>query len=232
MTDFKPNFSKAYIAANELLVSGEGIDSFPFSIKDCIIKNTDINTCSYNKAKNKYGIDISVWGSESAIIQEYQGQSIIFYNSNNSKPHVVFSMAHELGHHQLDHCANLEIDDPLYKKQEIEANYFAAQLLMPDQIINVMKYRGKKITISFLKETFGVSDEAAKRRIEALSKLNSAFKKKEEKEYDDIIELRYKGFVDAIAPEEESFCSLEDELIRQSERDFWNSYRNQRGWLN
>lgn len=215
-----PDFSKAYIAANELLATGKELDTFPFLIKPFIKANTDVALCSFEKAKSKYNANIRAWGSESAVLQEYQGQSIIFYNKQKTGNHIRFSCCHELGHFILGHKMNLDPKSDLYQKQEIETNYFAAQLLMPEQILIECRKRGKSITPDFLISNFEVSSLAADKRLTTLSKIQPEWHKYKEKEYDDIILMRFAEFINTIAPKPiDYFFSDEDE--RQRERDTW-----------
>lgn len=76
-----------------------------------------------------------VFQSDSAVIQEINGIYTIYYNENKPNTHNRFSIAREWGHYELGHdfdagCKNMY----LYRKQEIAANRFAAQLLMPMRI--------------------------------------------------------------------------------------------------
>lgn len=220
MTSSNPDFSKAYIAANELLATGKELDTFPFLIKPFIKANTDVALCSFEKAKRRHNANIRAWGSESAVLQEYQGQTIIFYNKENTGKHIRFSCCHELGHYILGHEMNLNPESALYKKQEIEANYFAAQLLMPEQILIECRNRGKSVTPDFLISNFEVSTPAADNRLKTLSKIQPEWRRYKEKEYDDIILMRFAGFIDSIAPKPIDYL-FSDEDERQRERDTW-----------
>lgn len=215
-----PDFSKAYVAANELLATGKELDTFPFLIKPFIKANTDVALCSFEKAKSKFNANIHAWGSESAVLQEYQGQSIIFYNKEKTGNHIRFSCCHELGHYILGHKMNLDPNSDLYKKQEIETNYFAAQLLMPEQILIECRKRSKSITPDFLINHFEVSPIAADKRLTTLSKIQPEWRRNIEKEYDDIILLRFAKFIDSIAPKPIDYL-FSDEEERQQERDTW-----------
>ena len=215
-----PDFSRAYIAANELLATGKELDTFPFLIKPFIKANTDVALCSFEKAKSKFNANIRAWGSESAVLQEYQGQSIIFYNKAKTGNHIRFSCCHELGHYILGHEMNLNPESALYKKQEIEANYFAAQLLMPEQILIECRKRGKSIAPDFLISNFEVSSPAADNRLTTLSNFQPEWHRYKEKVYDDIILLRFSEFIDTIAPKPIDYL-FSDEEERQRERDTW-----------
>jgi Zn-dependent peptidase ImmA (M78 family) len=212
----KPDFKKAYLLANEILVRSTIIDTFPFSITKMINELTDIQCRSFEKAK-KYSIDIEDFGSESSILTEYRGKLIIFYNQLDMNERIRFSMLHEIGHYLLGHNLVTNNKD-LYNKQEIETNCFAAQILMPEQVLRELRKRGRTIDINLLVNAFKVSREAAYKRIETMNKINSDIRSKEEKEYDDIILVKYKSFLDSIIPENNWF---DDEYERQKERDSW-----------
>ena len=71
------------------------------------------------------------------------GEKIIFSNSSQILSREIFTVAHEIGHHKLHLC---ERENPIIKdddfndrnENEIEANYFAACLLMPYE--KMLKY--------------------------------------------------------------------------------------------
>ena len=177
---YKPDFEKAYVTANNILVSSSEFGDFPVRTKKLIEGNSNIKCCSYKKAKKYNGLNIEDLGSKSAVLTSIEDKHIIFYNESNLKARVRFSMLHEYGHYNLD-----VTDEELYQKYEIETNYFTAQLLMPEQVLREIQNRGKKITKNLLIELFGVSNEAAEKRINTLNKnLRLTL---EEKLFDDII---------------------------------------------
>lgn len=216
--DKKPDFEKAYVKANEILVRSSVISDFPFSPKDLIKELSKIRCRSYKKA-TKYGIDMTDFGSESAVIIKYGHDSIVFYDETKPETHTNFSMLHEFGHDQLGHSFQRKKVE-IYGKYEVETNYFSAQLLMPEQLIRELQRRGMRIDIDFLMKTFGVSKQAATKRIETLAKTNSEWYSRAQKEYDDIILFKYAEFVNAICPNKNTI-SYEDELLLQEERNSW-----------
>ena len=90
----KPDFSRAYSKANEILVKSSAIQTFPFSPKDLVKEQTQIVCRSFKKAR-KYGVDIAAFGSESAIIMNFQGKKIIFYDETKPDTHNCFSMVYQ-----------------------------------------------------------------------------------------------------------------------------------------
>ena len=219
MTTFKkPNFSSAYTKANEILVSSSVISTFPFSPKDLVKEKSAIPCRTYAKARS-YGVDIEAFGSESAIIMELGGRRIIFYDESKPMPHVKYSILHEFGHDQNGHDLGTTDPDTCHR-YEIETNFFAAQLLMPEQVLRELATRGVKIDKRFLMEHFEVSETAAQKRIDTLAKTNTEWRSRAEKEYDDVILWKFSAFMDAICPRRVTF-DFEDEYERQRERDSW-----------
>lgn len=96
----------------------------------------------------------------------------IRYNSTESENRQRFTIAHELGHFELAHGSrkrdsaaefNMYNFDPI----EVEANRFAAELLMPEAAVRHYVQHGN-ISISELARTFAVSEVAMKYRLKNL----------------------------------------------------------------
>lgn len=102
-------------------------------------------------------------------------EKIIYVNSEQPINRQVFTVAHELGHHFLKHDADHR--NVLYRHpqingdnwQEKEANCFAGNLLVPDQMLKyeMKKYRMKKDSVSpeLLAVLFGVSKDVIRHRL-------------------------------------------------------------------
>lgn len=215
------DYAKVYCKANELLVSSSKIELFPFKVNSLIKEQSDIRLCKYAKASDKYGIPIPHFGSNSAMIMEYAGAIIIFYNQDEVEYRVRFGIMHEYGHYVLGHKFNLNENDPLYHKQELEANCFAAQMLMPEQILRECNKRGKLITIDYIIQSFDVSKEAATKRKKTLASTTYEWKSRTEKKYDDIIILKYESFINKIANKRMCEYNFDDEYELQKERELW-----------
>ena len=112
------------------------------------------------------------------------------------------------------------ISKALYDKQEVEANCFAAQLLMPEQILGELRRRLVRLDKQTLKNYFGVSGEAAEIRLGNLDH-GLDIRSRWPGNYDDIILNRYMDYVQAIAPAETADFIFGDELELQRERDSW-----------
>ena len=217
MINSKPDFQKAYIKANEILVSSKIINSFPYSVTKLIKEQSNIVCRSFEKA-HKYNVDIEAFGSDSAVIMNFGDEYIIFYNQNEIPARVKFSMLHEFGHKVNGHEFRVTSDE-IYGIAEVETNYFTAQVLMPEQILREFQRRGKRIDKYFLMRTFGVSEQAANKRIENLNQITWE-RSQLEKEYDDIISNKYLSWVNSILPNNIDYL-FEDEEERQKEREQW-----------
>lgn len=218
MTNVSLDFKKAYSAANELLVSSKSIITFPFSPKKLIREKSDIACRSYKKGL-EYGVDIHDFGSDSATIFKYHGKKIIFFDETKPEPHIKYSILHEYGHDYLGHDLDKK-DEETYGKYEIETNFFSAQLLMPEQILHECTKRGVVINNQFLRTHFGVSKEAAEKRLNTLAKTNFEWRSRQETEYDDIILAKFSSFVDSICPKS-SYYDYDYEENLQRQRDKW-----------
>ena len=217
----KPDFRRVYEQANEILVCTAVIDDFPFPAKRLIKEQTDIALRTFDKACF-YDVDIRQFGSESAVLTEKQGAYIIFYNQTEPNYRIRFSMMHELGHYLLGHEMNLSINDPLYGVQETEANCFAAQVLMPEQLLRECSKRGVTVSEEFIRDAFGVSADAARIRKQTLAKTNYEWRSREETMFDDIILSRFAAHLDSIASKTGLYSySLEEDDERERERSEW-----------
>jgi len=223
----EPNFKRIYRYANEMLVLSSAIDTIPFKVKGLVREQADIAFCTFEKAKSKYHQDIRQFGSDSAVLMEMQGAYIIFYNQDEVPCRVRFSIMHEFGHYVLGHKLNLSRKDPLYGVQEVEANCFAAQLLMPEQLLRECTKRGKMLSEDYIIQSFDVSREAAQKRRNTLAKTVYEWRSREESQYDDIILKKYADLLEHIAPLPRQYSyTFEDDYEREQERTSWLDTRS------
>lgn len=91
---------------------------------------------------------------------------IIHINTNQHPNRQRFTLAHELGHHVLLHGDMVDSDETLFRQDgvsnplEVDANKFAAELLMPEALVNHLIRSEDKPTIDYLSEKFEVSPRA------------------------------------------------------------------------
>ncbi len=102
------------------------------------------------------------------------GRGFIFVSSNDHPPRRRFTLAHEYGHHFLNHVSAVDREEDIYgdpkNRRERDANAFAAEFLAPRNAIEKwMEARqyGKvdlKVLVD-LATSFGISAQAARYRL-------------------------------------------------------------------
>ena len=103
-------------------------------------------------------------GVDGAFIEENGRKAIVlreFSNSNRER----FTIAHELGHACLGHGFSLrdpsvDYDLTNFNPEERDANYFAAELLMPEPVLRHVVIERKITDLAELCKLFGVSSAA------------------------------------------------------------------------
>ena len=106
--------------------------------------------------------------------------------------------------------------------------WVAGQLLMPEQIISTLQSRYVKIDADYLKRIFGVSADAAERKIRTLKRATKGWRSEEECGYDAIIKTKFADFITRSIPASHQtmlFPDYEEVFSRQQERDRWLSMR-------
>lgn len=69
----KPDFKKAYILANDMLVAAHCILNFPFDAAEFVKEQTDLKFYTYKKALEKFGLDCRALGSDSSVLAKCGG---------------------------------------------------------------------------------------------------------------------------------------------------------------
>lgn len=100
-----------------------------------------------------------------ASIDKDSGKKVIYYNPNESENRQRFTIAHELGHHMLGHTlfGNMfrdDFKDGIYHHEEVAANSFATEILMPSRAILRLAGSKEVRTEYDLAVLFNVSIEA------------------------------------------------------------------------
>lgn len=153
-----------------------------------------LNSAGYNELPinvNKIAsyLNVSIYAIElpediSGIL-DVRTEPIILINKEHGLPRQRFSVAHELGHYQLHHILGIiHVDKKSYYRNikstqgldiiEIEANQFAANLLMPENLIRneLEKYEDfidmDEDIVTIMAEKFNVSATAMGFRIHNL----------------------------------------------------------------
>lgn len=131
-------------------------------------------------------------GSLSGVLMRRHGEAVIAINASDSLKRQRFTIAHELGHFALDHKGDVFVDHTMINRrdarsaaaidnQEIEANAFAAELLMPSQMVlknlNEILFINPDISevelVSKLANIFNVSEQAMSYRLMNLGMLRT-----------------------------------------------------------
>lgn len=86
-----------------------------------------------------------------------------------------WTLAHEIGHIYLGHTED-------NNTEEVEAHFFASQLFMPEYSLFMMKKEYGCVDVKALTEIFGVSEDAAARRIRTMSRKYSVRTTQKDKE--------------------------------------------------
>lgn len=118
------------------------------------------------------------------------GCSIILYNAWNARKRVRFTVMHEVGHLVCGHRQNGSIE-------EIEANFFASQFLMPGVIINDIVRRGYNMDSFEISRNFDVSMNAGQKKTHQMPNNRSTL-------MDDRILLSFAPFLDKFYPIEQA----------------------------
>jgi Zn-dependent peptidase ImmA (M78 family) len=123
----------------------------------------------------------------SGLLVIEQGRGTIGYNKDHALVRQRFSIAHEIGHfilHQTKAPVFIDKTYTIYRRdgvsssgsdyQEIQANQFAAALLMPESLLrNEIEHVGfdlaNEIALDYLAEKFGVSRQAMSFRLANLN---------------------------------------------------------------
>jgi len=99
--------------------------------------------------------------------------AVIRYNPADSAKRQRFTIAHELGHYVLGHGHAFR--DPsshfsmsYYDPREVDANQFAAEILMPELAVNVLVKQRKIRDVNELARIFDVSVNAMSYRLKKL----------------------------------------------------------------
>lgn len=200
--------SLAYLTLLELDIRDFPIPSQKIKCKDVIIS-------SYQKYAKKTGLSIDeiTLGHEledAFLLKGLRpGLTLILYNKEKYGPRMKHTLWHEIGHVKCNHKKHST-------KEEIEAHFFAAQANAPNILIKTIAHRGYKVDIRFLIECFGLSEEAAQKKMDYLKKYSF----EHSNEYDDVVLLQFKTYIDMKYPPktEHYYDDYFDELDKEREK--------------
>lgn len=186
-----PRFSIAKNKASEILFFQEK-NNFPIDLKNIKLLGINIIVCSFKE----YSIIVKVPIEKVTLNGKYKdgytlpnirpNVSIILYNDEiETQGRIRWTLAHELGHIVLGHLTQSHVN-------EIEANCFASQLLLPSCILKELMKKGADTSQSYIMKKFGLSKEAADNYKKKLDRNMSV---EYVSEYDDIILEKNKEFI-------------------------------------
>lgn len=186
--DWSEITSLAYLTLLEL-------DLHEFPIPTNKIKCKGVKISSYQKYAAKTGLTIE----EITLGHEFDdafllkglrpGLTLILYNKEKYGARLKHTLWHEVGHIKCNHRRHS-------KREEIEAHFFAAQANAPNILIKTISQRGYSITVPFLMECFGLSEEAAKKKKEYLSRYGF----NHTNDYDDVVLMQFSNYIDTKYP--------------------------------
>lgn len=174
--------------SNRGVVKAQEVYGKYFSVDDVIWKTdftTDLKKIADELNLRIVNVDMAEAFQKSNIVKDKKTRGFLLKDDDeytivvNKDYHLNsrrFTIAHEIGHYCLNHLAN-ETSGTTYKfrdassskgtdPQEIEANTFAAELLMPEKLIKHWYYITGSIPETA--EMFTVSEETVKFRLENL----------------------------------------------------------------
>lgn len=185
-----PDYKNARKSASEILVLQDEL-SFPIDVEKITLKGKNIIFSSYKNYASKTRIDVSELScngifKDAMIINHTDEVKIILYNSDiESKGRILWSKAHELGHIVLKHKQQGD-------KEEIEANTFASQLLLPQCLLKELVNNNLRINVDYIITKFGLSKAAAE---SCMKLVGNKLENKYNAYYDDIIIFKCKDFI-------------------------------------
>jgi len=180
--------SLAYLTILEL-------DLREFPIPANKIKCKGVKIRSYQKYAEKTGLSIEeiTLGHElddAFLLKGLHSEvTLILYDKEKYGARMKHTLWHEVGHIKCNHQKHSE-------KEEIEAHFFAAQANAPNVLIKTIAKRGYNIDVPFLMECFGLSEEAARKKKDYLSRYHFDHAN----EYDDVVLMQFSTYINAKYP--------------------------------
>jgi len=166
---------------------------FPIPAKK--IKCNGVKIISYQKYSEKTGLSIDEITQGNELSDAFllkglrPGLTLILYNKNKYDSRLKHTLWHEIGHIKCGHKSH-------GPQEEIEAHFFASQTNAPNALIKEIARRGYKIDVTMLTHYFGLSLEAARKKIDYLKTHHF----NHINEYDEILKMQFLKFLDATFP--------------------------------
>ena len=162
----RPDFDAAQNAATNLLLQ-QNIYSLIIDVKSFVFKEKKVLIDSiqhYCKVVNRPLSDFTCNEFSGCCVLAHPRCNVILFDENEQNEcRKNWGIAHEIGHIYLEHTC----DDGI---AEVEANFFAAQLIAPEIVILAICKKTGSISRDDLYQYFNLSHDAASRRIDTLSR--------------------------------------------------------------
>lgn len=208
---------KKCIQEADIVLLTIGQNSFPINIKKAIekgIKNYNITIVKYSDLTSYDLSQSNLLGNS----YEENGKYYIEYNDKlSSEGRRRFTICHELGHILLEHDLTLKND----KVQEREADIFAAELLMPEAIIQEVVKRGYSIrNQNRLENVFKASTQAYDIRLKEFGRYPDWYIKAMDTSS---VMLQFNGFLNEAFPDKRKYDYYDVDVQEAEERakDAW-----------
>lgn len=187
--DAKPDFDRCEAEATRLLFNQSTIDTLNIDVRS-LEYDKNIYFDSIQNYCTTVGIDINDFCIDGFLNDgctiAFGDIYLILYNEDINNPERLnWTLAHEVGHIYMNHTQDGE-------KEEIEAHWFAAQLLMPEYAIRYMEQKLGSVCQLDLLLCFNVSRDAASYRLKSLSRKYHREPKQQEK----LVLYRFKQYLD------------------------------------
>jgi Zn-dependent peptidase ImmA (M78 family) len=137
--------------------------------------------CVLTEIEERAGVPVVLLALGKDLAGAYLPQPLIFLSGDQPSNRLRFTLAHEFGHHWMDHGRSVDRVATLRDRdepREVEANAFAAEFLTPKAAVlrYVDEHPGETVTLDFvvaLAAQFGISAQAALIRLRTAGVLPS-----------------------------------------------------------
>lgn len=162
----RPDFDKAECLARELRLF-QSDNSLRLNVRQMEFdRNIEFDTFKgYSQKTNISVKNITREKIDGYTVRRSQNNNLILYRDDiQNEGRLQWTLAHEVGHIYMNH----DCDNDL---AEIEANWFASELLIPIPILFEITKKVKNISASTIADMFGVSYQAACKKISSLKRM-------------------------------------------------------------
>lgn len=161
-----PRFGLCNELASELLANQSGltakVDVTKLNYDKKIVIDTIQNFCKLTELDFNTLMKVAHKSIDDGCLLKYKGFNFILYNAKAKyKKRINWTIAHEVGHIYLEHRVDSD-------QEEVEAHFFAAQLLMPHYTVHMINEFMGGISIRDIEKIFGVSTTAAEKRLQTI----------------------------------------------------------------